>query len=521
VSLVNFGQHYSYKVVRRRTVDEVEATKSVPALGAGDGTEPVAQPATLRNGVIERRDARRRHRMEVVTVLVILIALYVYTLATVSTQAKTRRDRGSNELFFVLLVPALNEERVIGKTMASLLQLRGKFVVLIIDDASDDGTVAAVAPFLRDPRVQLLEQPPEQARRGKGHALNAAYAVVQGIGLAERYGPENVITVVFDADTRVEPDFLDTVAPYFRDPKVAGVQSAVRMYNATLNVLTLWQHLEFAIWAKFFCRAKDLLGSATLGGNGQCVRLAALRDFGDEPWHASSLTEDLDLSLRLLRKGWRLRFCSSIAVWQEAVPRLRALVRQRSRWLQGHVVCWQHLPALLRSRLPVFARLELLLFLLLPAVFMPIGLVSIFNWLILLFLKDWDDVNVVSLLIWYVLGFGIAPLVVAAWRPLDRPSLWRSLLHCHLFVFYSFVWFLAGAAVYWQVILGRRAWVKTDRLAEAALEEAQTGIVKIRGGRARRRTVDEVEAKKSVPTLGAGDGTEPVAQPATLGNEVN
>jgi 1,2-diacylglycerol 3-beta-glucosyltransferase len=412
--------------------------------------------------------------MEVVTVLVILIALYVYTLAVVSTRDRMSRDHGSDELFFVLLIPALNEERVIRETIVSLLELRGRFLALIIDDASDDGTVAAVAPFLADPRVQLLEQPAEQARRGKGHALNAGYAAVQRLRLAERYGPENLITVVFDADTRVEPDFLHAVAPYFRDPKVAGVQSAVRMYNANLNVLTLWQHLEFAIWATFFCRAKDLLGSATLGGNGQCVRFAALSDFGDEPWHASSLTEDLDLSLRLLRKGWRLRFCSSIAVWQEAVPRLRALVHQRSRWLQGHVVCWQHLPALLRSRLPVFARLELLVFLLLPAVFMPIGLISIFNWLYLLFLKDWDDLNVVSLLIWYVLGFGIAPLVVAAWRPLDRPSLWRSLVHCHLFVFYSFVWFMAGVAVYWHVLLGRRAWVKTGRAAEAVLEEART-----------------------------------------------
>jgi 1,2-diacylglycerol 3-beta-glucosyltransferase len=415
--------------------------------------------------------------MDVVTVLVILIVLYVYTLAVLSMWDRASRDHRSDELFFVLLVPALNEERVIGKTIASLRELRGNFLALIIDDASDDGTVAAVAPFLADPRVQLLEQPPEQARRGKGHALNVGYAAVQRLRLAERYGPENLITVVFDADTRVEPDFLQAVAPYFRDPNVAGVQSAVRMYNANQNIVTLWQHLEFAVWAKFFCRAKDRLGSATLGGNGQCVRFAALSDLGGEPWQATSLTEDLDLSLRLLTRGWRLRFCPSTAVWQEALPGLRALVRQRSRWLQGHVVCWRHLPALLRSRLPIFARLELLLFLLLPAVFMPVGLISIVNWLVVLFFKDWDGLNTMSLLIWYILGFGIAPLVVAAWRPLDHPSLWRSLLHAHLFIFYSFVWFMAGVVVYWHVLLGQRAWVKTGRVAEAAVEE----VAKARG----------------------------------------
>jgi 1,2-diacylglycerol 3-beta-glucosyltransferase len=437
----------------------------------------VAQPAPLRKcRSLERRDAPRRHRMEVVTVFIVLIALYVYALAVVSTWDETGRAPESDELFFVLLIPALNEERVIARTIASLLELRGRFLALVIDDGSDDRTVATVTPFLADPRFRLLQQPPEQARRGKGHALNAAYAAIQRLGLTERYGPGKVITVVFDADTRVQPDFLYAVAPYFRDPTVAGVQSAVRMYNADRNILTLWQHLEFAIWGKFFCRAKDRLGSATLGGNGQCVRFSALSELGSEPWHASSLTEDLDLSLRLIKIGWRLRFCFSVAVWQEAVPTLRALVRQRSRWLQGHVVCWQHLPALLRSRLPVFARVELLVFLLLPAVFMPVGLISILNWLVVLFFKDWDDLNVVSLLLWYALGFGIAPLVVAAWKPLDHPSLWRSLLHAHLFVIYSFVWFIAGVVVYWHVLLGRRAWVKTGRVAQAALEEARTYI---------------------------------------------
>jgi len=440
--------------------------------------------------------------MAVVTTFIVLITLYVYALAVVSPWGETDRDpdEGSHEPFFVLLVPALNEERVIGRTIASLLELRGRFLAIVVDDGSDDGTVATVAPFLADPRLRLLEQPPEQARRGKGHALNAAYAAIQRLGItgtapsrtstgwssasrarrgflsAYRYDPENVITVVFDADTRVEPDFLQAVAPYFRDATVAGVQSAVRMYNADRNLLTLWQHLEFAIWGKFFCRTKDRLGSATLGGNGQCVRFSALSDLGSEPWHAFSLTEDLDLSLRLLKKGWRIRFCSSVAVFQEAVPRLRALVRQRSRWLQGHVVCWQHLPALLRSRLPFLARGELLLFLLLPAVFMPVGLISIINWLVVLLFKDWDGLNAVSLLIWYILGFGIAPLVVAAWRPLDHPSLWRSVLHAHLFVFYSFVWFMAGMVVYSHVLLGRRAWVKTARVAEDAQEEARPSL---------------------------------------------
>src|SRR5919112_479103 len=108
--------------------------------------------------------------------LVLVVALYAYVLAVISLFERKSGDARPDDLFFVLLVPALNEQQVIGSTLTSLLKLHGDFLVLVIDDASDDGTVAAINPFLHDPRVRLLQQPPERARRGKGHALNAGYA---------------------------------------------------------------------------------------------------------------------------------------------------------------------------------------------------------------------------------------------------------------------------------------------------------------------------------------------------------
>ena len=66
---------------------------------------------------MERRGAPRRRRMEPGTVLVILVALYAYTLAAVSARGKAPYEDTCDELFFVLLVPALNEEGVIGDTL--------------------------------------------------------------------------------------------------------------------------------------------------------------------------------------------------------------------------------------------------------------------------------------------------------------------------------------------------------------------------------------------------------------------
>jgi 1,2-diacylglycerol 3-beta-glucosyltransferase len=401
-------------------------------------------------------------RMHLVTVAVVIVMLYAYALALLAGwRTIDRRPTDTDNLFFVLVVPALNEAAVIGKTLSSLLGLRGDFVVLVVDDASDDDTVAVVQQFLTDSRVLLLSQPREYARRGKGAALNFAFAEVRRRRLLERVGPDNLIIAVFDADAFVAPDFLQIVAAPFADHAMAGVQSSVRMYNAAQNLLTRWQDFEFAIWGNIFSRAKNRLGTATLGGNGQCVRYSALAALGAEPWNPASLTEDLDLSLRLLRHGWRMHFAPSAVVWQEAVPRFRRLVRQRSRWMQGHFVCWEHLPGLLRSPLPLRARLDLAIYLLLPAAFVPLGFESLASWVhSVLRYGHWTPAG---LLAWYVLACGMAPLTVASLRRVDRCAPWRAVAHGHLFILYSVVWVFAAFAASKNVLLGRRAWAKTSR----------------------------------------------------------
>ncbi len=62
------------------------------------------------------------------------------------------------------------------------------------------------------------------------------------------------------------------------------------------------------------------------------------------------LTEDLDLGLHLKRLGWHIRFCRTTAVTQQGVRTLRAWIRQRTRWAQGHYQCWDHVPGLVTAR---------------------------------------------------------------------------------------------------------------------------------------------------------------------------
>src|SRR6266536_4594202 len=85
-------------------------------------------------------------------------------------------------LFFVFMMPCLNEEKVIVNSLRRLLSIPGEdFVVLVIDDGSDDGTADAVSGVLGE-RVWLLRRTAPQARQGKGEALNAGVRYLTGSG---------------------------------------------------------------------------------------------------------------------------------------------------------------------------------------------------------------------------------------------------------------------------------------------------------------------------------------------------
>ena len=127
------------------------------------------------------------------------------------------------DLLFVFLVPCLNEERVIARSLERLLAVPGNFKVMVIDDASDDGTADVVRQF--DPeRVWLFQRTLPNAQKGKGEALNAAYRHLCASGVLGDRDPEDVIVAVLDADGRLAPNALIEVAPFFADPVVGGVQ---------------------------------------------------------------------------------------------------------------------------------------------------------------------------------------------------------------------------------------------------------------------------------------------------------
>ena len=412
--------------------------------------------------------------------LVLVMWSLVYSTFLLSLSRRVRRHDvpAPPDLLYVFVVPCLNEDKVIGRTVESLLRLnRNDVRVLVIDDASSDETPTVLSRFAGHPDVAVLRRELPAAQLGKGHALNDAYRALR----AEDWGECAPIVCVLDADGRLVEGALDEVGPMFSDPVVGAVQIGVRIRNAADSLLARMQDIEFLVYTDVFQTGRNLLGSTGLGGNGQFVRLAALETLGEDPW-SDCLTEDLELGLNLLLHGHENRYCPTAAVDQQGVVSFRKFIKQRTRWFQGHLQCWNYVPRLLRSGLRIKTKLDLVYHLVSPVVLLAASLLIMVGWAATLVGLVFFPEQVLHtllderMLVTYVFGFGLSPLVAwVYWRHEPQTSLLAGLGYAHLYVLYSSLWFIAGWRAVGRTALRRRSWAKTARIDE--VEEAQHAVL--------------------------------------------
>jgi cellulose synthase/poly-beta-1,6-N-acetylglucosamine synthase-like glycosyltransferase/spore germination protein YaaH/peptidoglycan/xylan/chitin deacetylase (PgdA/CDA1 family) len=223
-----------------------------------------------------------------------------------------------------VLIPAYNEEKVIERTVHGALDSDyPNLRVIVIDDGSKDRTLEIVRrTFAAEEaagRVLILTKP----NGGKAEALNFG---LEHIGNAE-------IFVGIDADTIIAPDAILRMVPHFLNPKVAAVAGNAKVGNR-VNLWTRWQALEYITSQNFERRALNTLGAVSVvpGAIGSW-RIAAVREAGG--YHVDTVAEDADLTMALLRNGYRVEYEDLALAFTEAPTTANALMRQRFRWSFG------------------------------------------------------------------------------------------------------------------------------------------------------------------------------------------
>ena len=227
--------------------------------------------------------------------------------------------------FISLAIAAKNEAAVITDLVESLCNLdypADRYEVWAIDDNSSDLTPEILDKLAQQyPQLQVLHRS-AQDTGGKSGALNQVLSLMQG-----------EIIGVFDADAQVTPDFLYQVLAYFQSETVGAIQLRKAIVNSDTNFLTRGQRAEMALDAYLQQQRIDSGGIGELRGNGQFVRRAAL--VACDGWNEQTITDDLDLTLRLHLTGWDIALMPYPAVGEEGVTTLKALWHQRNRWAEG------------------------------------------------------------------------------------------------------------------------------------------------------------------------------------------
>jgi cellulose synthase/poly-beta-1,6-N-acetylglucosamine synthase-like glycosyltransferase/peptidoglycan/xylan/chitin deacetylase (PgdA/CDA1 family)/spore germination protein YaaH len=224
-----------------------------------------------------------------------------------------------------VLIPAYNEEKVIERTIRAALRSTYRNIrVIVIDDGSKDGTLQVAREcFSREEasgRVVILTKP----NSGKADALN--------FGLLHLRDDEDIF-VGIDADTVIARDAISFLVPHFLDPKVGAVAGNAKVGNR-VNLWTRWQALEYITSQNFERRALNTLGAVSvvpgaIGG----WRTSAVREVGS--YQTDTVAEDADLTMALLRNGYRVEYEDQALAYTEAPVNASGLMRQRFRWSFG------------------------------------------------------------------------------------------------------------------------------------------------------------------------------------------
>lgn len=383
------------------------------------------------------------------------------------------------ELYF--LVPCLNEQTVIRETVRRLLT-EPRCTVIVIDDGSSDETAerarAAAAEYGQPARLIVITRSGAESRIGKGAALNAAYPIVLDDVASRGLDPNSVIVAVMDADGRLSAGAVDAALAMFADQRVGGVQLIVRIRDRR-KLIAQFQDIEFWMISALSQFARSMSGTVSLGGNGQFTRLSGLQALTGETW-SRSLTEDLDLGLRLIAAGYRVTTTTSGYVDQQAVDTFPRLLRQRTRWYQGHMDSIRLLPSLWRSNtVNEVAILEVTSYLLVPwLIVLPWSILQ--QWIFFqIFASSGEGIfasglvgwswHVTYALLWYVLSF--APNLLIGYiyaRRTHAVSLGRALVLGHLMIVWNYIGYVAAWRAVARMVRGRNDWTKTTRSDEVA-----------------------------------------------------
>jgi len=246
-----------------------------------------------------------------------ILAITAVGAAEAAGQSKLPRRAGFRPKISILL-PGHNEGESLRRCILGLReQTRNDIQIVVIDDGSTDN-MSVVGNDLR--AKNLIDVFLYRGMRsGKSAASNLGFTYCTG-----------EIIIIADIDTTFDRDAIERLVEPFADPRVGGVAGNIGVRNAHVNLLTRFQAIQYLVSISLGRRVSDMLGILFISsGAFAAFRREALFAIGG---CSVGPGEDADLTIKLRRAGWKVRFQPHAWALTDVPETLPALIRQRLRW---------------------------------------------------------------------------------------------------------------------------------------------------------------------------------------------
>lgn len=260
--------------------------------------------------------------------VVLVVAGYIYYEKVQKVELKEELEYYP---FVSVMVPAHNEAIVIEKTVKSLLNLsypKDRYEIIVINDNSSDNSAEILKRIQdnnKDRNLIVINTDSVNGGKGKSNSLNIGFEKSKGELLA-----------IYDADNTPEKNALKyLVQTILEDDKLGAVIGKFRCRNKNVNLLTKFINIE-TLTFQWMAQAGrwQLFNLCTIPGTNFVIRRSIIEGMGG--WDTKAVTEDTEISFRMYRMGYKIKFMPKAITWEQEPQTLNVWIRQRTRWAKGN-----------------------------------------------------------------------------------------------------------------------------------------------------------------------------------------
>ena len=231
-----------------------------------------------------------------------------------------------------VMVPAHNESIVLKKTMEALIKFdypKDRYEIIVVNDNSTDDSAQVLKTIQHNnpsAKIIVINTDPVVGGKGKSNALNIALSVASGSVIA-----------IYDADNTPEKQALKIlVENLMSDDKLGAVIGKFRTRNKYASLLTRFVNIETLAYQCMNQAGRYFFFKlCTIPGTNYVIRRELIDQMGG--WDVNALAEDTEISFRLYRMGYYIKFIPQAVTWEQEPQILKQWFKQRTRWVKGNL----------------------------------------------------------------------------------------------------------------------------------------------------------------------------------------